>query len=638
MKIETKKLIGAIALVCLGSIVIGQYFASRRESAGDALIDYSEIADKIAESSPSSRTPSVVHREQGSPANLAPKHSNNVSGENQPKSISEEGIDDEEDYEEEEILGQEQAKTVDRPQENYQEIEELEGEEDHVITVPTKQYEQGQESKFVSTVPLYEQLRFSALSGNFDDWGDELWKDGSSSEADTWPNYCDYTASKSRNPPLRFTSSDPESKITPIEYYLKELGWEAALPIRGLRYIASVNKLIRCHPSLTGPDSLYCAPRDSLILFQKRLRFWSVSLMPGYRFGTNVHCKDQTINGLINSPGTLSNKVNFYQIIYEFYKDLEARGKEHCFEEWKFVPETYNLRDEKQCRYFFDHVYEKVVDGGDIRYFVKFAGVHAGEGVMVMTRDLSAKQWDAYELGKNCGKKRLPGVVTQKELKNLYLIEGRKSDIRTYSLVLSTQPFNMIMSPDFFFRRTMSKFNPTSTKPEDFLSQYVAHHTNAEIVDEAYVSDEEWLDFLEKDFGSKKAAHAKLEETAKKMHAFTAKLMMIGYKTLPKFPDAGDAFHLFGWDYMLDEDLNPWWIETNAGPQTNRGHFESAARQPKYVASFLDRMAKGEKPSNLDLKVDSGKEFARLIDLSKSKAVDKFFGIMSDECVAEYLV
>jgi len=469
---------------------------------------------------------------------------------------------------------------------------------------------------------------------------EELWSEKVPPEVEIWPDHCDLKPTRAADdPPTVISGWSVLSPHANFEYRLVKLGWKFASPIEGLRYIPKLRKIIKCHPHMSGAEKLYCSPRNTSVLINLSPLDWSVDTNPGYDFGVNIHCRDQRINSLPQSGQMLSNKANMYLTISEFYQDLVSRGKQHCFPEWEFIPTTYNLRQGEQCRDFFDNVYKRIIkDPNAERYYIKDGNIHAGAGVHILTPDLESESWLKYGLGSNCGHSDLPDLIAQREKTNLYLIDGRKSDIRIYSMVLSIKPLYVVMSPDFFFRRTIGKLDVSSNQLKDVLTQYVGNSGDQDVINEAYVTKEEWLSHLEKEYEGAGFARIKLNETEKKMQNLATKLFMIVYKKMPKYVNAGDVFHLLGWDFMLDRDLNPSWLETNGRPNTNRGYFETAVRQQTYMASFVNRMVRGQKASELDLRTFDGKKFTPLIDFSQENDFDKFFENIGEECISEFML
>jgi len=254
----------------------------------------------------------------------------------------------------------------------------------------------------------------------------------------------------------------------------------------------------------------------------------------------------------------------------------------------------------------------------------------------MLTADFDDPSWLEYDYGKNCGRENLPSLEAQKEIRDLYLIENKKSDIRIYSMNISTKPLLSAMSPDFFFRRTVDDYDPDSTDAEDVLTQIVSRTGSQDDVDKAYVDNEQWLQYLTATNSSPEEARQKYRLTVQKMAAMIAKITLIGMKYIPNFA-AGDSFHTFGWDFILDNDLNPWWIETNTGPKRNKGFYHAASVQTAYEASFLDQLARGTARGDLSMETHNGKWFTPLIDMWQLDDKKKLFGFVDEECVGEFL-
>jgi len=294
--------------------------------------------------------------------------------------------------------------------------------------------------------------------------------------------------------------------------------------------------------------------------------------------GTQYSCLSQSSNAI---PGhdRLYRKDYISEGVVSYIENYKTRP--HCFNYDKFFPETYILYHEKACKDFFkmfkSQDYQKLKkERGGIVYMRKIgANAHQGMGVFPIDDKEEAKILDMYQGGELCGQYKANNII-QYFVYNPLLLYGHKFDFRIYMLVASANPL-MAYYYDGFLRVSLHEYTPKSKELGALLTNTALSKsafgaaakngtykgmTEAELKDfhlwnfqrlENYlyennvVTDRNWLDnYLRPEF--------------RKALAHLVRMSQANFKKL------SSVYHLFGMDFMLDANLNLWFIEANASP------------------------------------------------------------------------
>jgi len=294
--------------------------------------------------------------------------------------------------------------------------------------------------------------------------------------------------------------------------------------------------------------------------------------------GTQYSCLSQSSNAI---PGhdRLFRKDYISEGVVAYAEDYKDRRQ--CFSYDKFFPETYILYHEQACKDFFkmfkSQAYKDLKEErGGIVYMRKIGvNVHQGMGVFPIDDKEEAKILDMYKGGELCGQYKANNII-QYFVYNPLLLYGHKFDFRIYMLIASTNPL-MAYYYDGFLRVSLHEYTPKSKElgallTNTALSKSAFGHaarngtykgmTEAELKDfhlwnfqrlENYlyennvVTDRNWLEnYLRPEF--------------RKALAHLVRMSQASFKKL------SSVYHLFGMDFMLDANLNLWFIEANASP------------------------------------------------------------------------
>jgi len=306
--------------------------------------------------------------------------------------------------------------------------------------------------------------------------------------------------------------------------------------------------------------------------------FFTTRSMYEYReLGKQFSCLAQSSNHI---PGhqTLNRKDAVAENIINYAKKFENRPQ--CFNYEKYFPKTWVLYNEEDCLEFFRDLnssqYEQAKKERGIVYIRKVgAGSHRGLGVQPVDEDEEAALKTLYENGNKCGKVRLNYIV-QSYVHNPLLLNKRKFDFRMYMLIASTNPL-VAYYHDGFLRVALFEYDANSGNKTSAMTnlaivqgihdkvkagelfegmneeelkvaqQWSFQRLRDYLMENRIISDPNWLDnYLRPEF--KKAMIHLLRSSS---YAF------LKHSSL---------YELYGVDFMLDENLNLWFLEANSGP------------------------------------------------------------------------
>jgi len=215
-----------------------------------------------------------------------------------------------------------------------------------------------------------------------------------------------------------------------------------------------------------------------------------------------------------------------------------------------------------------------------IQYIIKLGyGAHRASGVFLLDDEEMVLLKSAYGAkGQKCGKIKR-SLVAQKYVQNaLTLDKNNKFDFRIYMLIASTNPM-IVYYHDGFLRVSLKEYN-------QFSNDRSVHLTNTHLAKEAFA-----------EAGKKNTTINGMNETELRdyqmwtMDDLHQYLFMAGKVTDPKWLDnylrptfmkafihtvrmseksffkQSNVFEMYGLDFMLDDQLNLWFIECNSSPQ-----------------------------------------------------------------------
>jgi hypothetical protein len=157
--------------------------------------------------------------------------------------------------------------------------------------------------------------------------------------------------------------------------------------------------------------------------------------------------------------------------------------------------------------------------------------------------------------------------VIQRYIKNVLLLDGRKSEIRIYWLIASVDPLLVLMYPEGTARLTLAPY-----KLEDFANPLI-HITNVYQQKKHASFDEDAV--LKWDF-EKLAAYLSQEKATgpdfigqvlrPRLRQCLAYAVRASIDRFRQTSSGGYYFGLYGADFILDDRLTPWLTEIQKGP------------------------------------------------------------------------
>ena len=323
--------------------------------------------------------------------------------------------------------------------------------------------------------------------------------------------------------------------------------------------------------------------------------FFCRALFLSRQVGKQFSCLTQTSNHI---PGNTllvrkdyaSETINEYKKIYQ--------TKPQCLNSEKFFPSSYLLTKKDQCLEFFAQLnspkYQELKEENTIVY-IKKVGVdaHAASGVHLVDEQEENSLRVLYNNGELCGN-ITNNFLVQHLIHNPLLFNGRKFDFRAYMFIASTNPAITFyhdgviwLSTEQYDKNSKDKtgFMPNASFNKTMLQKIQSEGTyngknltelhedttqfyedlQVYLLEKDIISDPNWLDnYLRPQF--KKAM----------VH-----LIRMGKAPFLK---SSSVYELLGLDFMLDTDLNVWFIEANI--------FPSFEEYTKKEGLFLQKLAK----------------------------------------------
>jgi len=255
------------------------------------------------------------------------------------------------------------------------------------------------------------------------------------------------------------------------------------------------------------------------------------------------------------------------------------KNKPHCVSYKKFIPETWIMYYKAECQAFFQKFnspeYEKLRQERRIVYMKKLPASHRGQGVIPLNMKEEKKLRARYDNGKKCGEIR-DYVIMQHYIHNPLLLNGNKFDFRMYMLIASTNPLiayyhdgflrvslinydvnsddkkvlltNLALSQQIYDDAEKGKlFEGMDTEDLKIAQQWSFQRLQDYLLSTGVIKDPNWLDnYLRPEF--------------KKAMIHLIRLSLYSYV------ENSSIYEIFGVDFMLDTDLNLWFIEANDGP------------------------------------------------------------------------
>lgn len=293
--------------------------------------------------------------------------------------------------------------------------------------------------------------------------------------------------------------------------------------------------------------------------------------------GKTFACLSQEYNH-IPGHGGLNRKDMVAESIVRYAEKYKDRQR--CFSFDRFFPKTWILYDQNQCYDFFNQFngeeYNRLRKERRIVYIRKKGfGAHRAEGVQPVNEEEEAEIRRLFENGTLCGKQKINYII-QHFVHNPLLLDGHKFDFRIYMLVASTNPL-MLFYHDGFLRMSLHKYDVNSNDKSVLL-------TNTELSKSIWdqvakgglfngMNETELRDFQMWTFAK---LHDHLLKTGKTNDPnwldnnlrlqFKKAMVHLLRMSQHTFLKRSSIYELFGADFILDNNLNLWFLECNTSP------------------------------------------------------------------------
>ena len=256
------------------------------------------------------------------------------------------------------------------------------------------------------------------------------------------------------------------------------------------------------------------------------------------------------------------------------------QDRTECFNDKKFFPKTWIMVDKEQCLDFFSTFngpeYQQLKKDRGLVYIRKIgADAHMGEGVFPVNATQEEYINKLYKKGELCGQVAENNLM-QYAVWNPLLLNGRKFDFRMFMLIASTNP-TMVYYRDGFLRVSLRNYDPDSKELGAILTNIALSkpffeeakekgtyngYTEEELMNQAFWSMPKLGKFLY-DTGRVKDPNWLENYLRPEFKRAMIHLIRMSQAT---FSAKSSTYEIFGLDFMLDDNMDLWFIEANAQP------------------------------------------------------------------------
>jgi len=304
--------------------------------------------------------------------------------------------------------------------------------------------------------------------------------------------------------------------------------------------------------------------------------FFKLGIEYDLQLGAHIACMAQNYNHIPGSSD-IANKdmvAHNMKVYTEKYQSMPQ-----CSPGDKFFPQTWLLSNEKECNEWFNYVNSPAYEAEKAQKTIVFirkigAYVHRGAGVQPVDAEEEKALRDQYNNGAKCGKDK-ENIIVQRYISNPLLVYGHKFDFRVYMVISSTAPLTVYYH-DGFLRVSLYEYDIHSTVKGSHLTNTALNEDvfkDKELQAKMGMNETELRNFQMWNY-TRLATY--LLERGKitsldwvdtylrpKIEHAMQHLVRITQKSLTK---QSNLWELYGVDFMLDDDLNLWFIECNRSP------------------------------------------------------------------------
>lgn len=292
------------------------------------------------------------------------------------------------------------------------------------------------------------------------------------------------------------------------------------------------------------------------------------------QIGKQFACLSQEANHI---PGhdKMYRKDKVGQALVDYAK--KYKSKPNCFSFQKYFPKTWILQDKEQCEDFFAEfnsgAYQQMKEERNIVYFRKIgAGVHEGKGVFPVNDDEEGKIREMYGNGTLCGQVKSNNLI-QYNVHNILLVENKKVGFRMFMMVASTNPV-IAYYHDGYARVSLNDYDPNSKEVITFVTNIGQNIKEAEKrtgLSEEQIQESTLL--LLEDFQEYLLRTGQISDPNWLDNYFRPELKKVMIHLIRMAQDSffkiSSLYAIYGLDFVMDENLDLWFIECNAKPLLN---------------------------------------------------------------------
>ena len=197
-------------------------------------------------------------------------------------------------------------------------------------------------------------------------------------------------------------------------------------------------------------------------------------------------------------------------------------------------------------------------------------------------------------------KSSLGNSVIQKYIENPCLFKGKKFDLRMFSLIACTKPFIMLYSEGYvrisLHDYTLDDFDTKEGKITHMTNNAVQkkHPEYKARKEETIISLDSLYQYLSENSGDEQLTadqiKSKIEPRIKEI------MRLVFMQAKDKLDRSFGCFEVLGWDFLIDEDLNPHLIEININPAYFTDTSTQKAILPTLVDDTIDIVLKLHRP------------------------------------------
>jgi len=400
-----------------------------------------------------------------------------------------------------------------------------------------------------------------------------------------------------------------------------------------------------------------------------------------HEMGKHFLCPTQMFNHI---PGhkSIVRKDEVLKSVERYAKLNE--DKPQCFNRDMIFPRAYRLHVEEECINFFNLInskkYIKSLEKEPIQYLIKIGfGVHKSQGVFLLDDEKTVELNEQYEHGNKCGEFK-KSIIAQKYITNPLLLDrNNKFDFRLYMFVASTNPM-IAYYHDGYMRVSINEFVKNSKDRATHLTNtYLAEQKFAEAREENKtingMTADELKDYHLWDFTDLQdylLSEGQINDPNWLENylrpAFKKALVHIVRATSYTFWKQSNIHELHGLDFMLDEDLQLWFIECNPNPlltgvkpeliekmlldmfEIQYAYYHSRMKRVLEVIRNMQTALKEKDNVNMakwkkqyksavknrlepEFQISQSNTFSLFIDQNLLPSSDAYFGYLDEECI-----